>query len=187
MEVAAWAAVFSPPAILVREPALAAIWETFPAVPAVAAPKVHAARTTVEARSTANLVHMIAVSPAPHASMILPVMNAGLKPALPPDASSVTELVSSARPATPTAMSAAPEPPAARAAEPATIEEALCPPVGDGSILQPELFHTELQGVLTALRDSDKPAVRAFVRDELTPLLENTELLRAYTGLMVGG
>lgn len=44
-----------------------------------------------------------------------------------------------------------------------------------------------LQGALTALRDSDKPAVRAFVRDELAPLLENTELLRAYTGLMVGG
>ena len=28
---------------------------------------------------------------------------------------------------------------------------------------------------------------KAFVRDELAPLLENTELLRAYTGLMVGG
>ena len=67
------------------------------------------------------------------------------------------------------------------------LEAALCPPVGDGSLLQPELFHMELQGALTALRDSDKPAVRAFVRDELAPLLENTELLRAYTGLMVGG
>lgn len=67
------------------------------------------------------------------------------------------------------------------------LEVALCPAVGDGSILQPELFHMELQGALEALRDSDKPAVRAFVRDELAPLLENTELLRAYTGLMVGG
>lgn len=67
------------------------------------------------------------------------------------------------------------------------LEAALCPPVGDGSLLQPELFHMELRGALTALRDSDKPAVRAFVRDELAPLLENTELLRAYTGLMVGG
>ena len=69
----------------------------------------------------------------------------------------------------------------------AGLDAALCPPVGDGSLLQPELFHMELQGALTALRDSDKPAVRAFVRDELAPLLENTELLRAYTGLMVGG
>ena len=51
------------------------------------------------------------------------------------------------------------------------LEAALCPPVGDGSLLQPELFHMELQGALTALRDSDKPAVRAFVRDELAPLL----------------
>ena len=36
-----------------------------------------------------------------------------------------------------------------------------------GPSLQPELFHMELQGALTALRDGDKPAVRAFVRDEL--------------------
>lgn len=67
------------------------------------------------------------------------------------------------------------------------LDAALCPALGDGSILQPEIFHMELQGSLATLRDSDKPAVRAFVRDELAPLLENTELLRAYTGLMVGG
>ena len=64
---------------------------------------------------------------------------------------------------------------------------ALCPPVGDGSILQPEIFQAELRGGLEALKDSRDPAVRAFVRDELAPLLENTELLKAYTGLMVGG
>jgi len=67
------------------------------------------------------------------------------------------------------------------------LEEALCPPVGDGSILQPENFQVALKGSLDALKDSRNPAVRAFVRDELGPLLENTELLRAYTGLMVGG
>ena len=44
-----------------------------------------------------------------------------LKPALPPDASSMMELVSSARLAAPTAMSAAPEPPAARPTAPAAI------------------------------------------------------------------
>ena len=49
------------------------------------------------------------------------------------------------------------------------IEAALCPPVGD------------------ALKESRNPAVRTLVRDELGPLLENTELLRAYTGLMLGG
>ncbi len=67
------------------------------------------------------------------------------------------------------------------------LEEALCPPVGDGSLLQPENFLAELRGSLEALRGSREPAVRAFVRDELIPLLENTELLRAYTSLMVGG
>lgn len=67
------------------------------------------------------------------------------------------------------------------------LEAALCPVTGDGSLLQPETFQAELQGCLEALRNSDKPAVRAFVRDELGPLLENTELLKAYSGLMVGG
>ena len=67
------------------------------------------------------------------------------------------------------------------------LDAALCPPVGDGSILQPEIFQAALRGGLEALKDSRDPAVRAFVRDELAPLLENTELLKAYTGLMVGG
>ena len=43
------------------------------------------------------------------------------------------------------------------------LEAALCPPVGDGSLLQPELFHMELQGALTALRRM--PAV--WLCDEL--------------------
>lgn len=59
--------------------------------------------------------------------------------------------------------------------------------MGDGSILQPEIFHAHLQGALDALKESRNPAVRTLVRDELGPLLENTELLRAYTGLMLGG
>ena len=67
------------------------------------------------------------------------------------------------------------------------LDAALCPPVGDGSILQPENFQAELRACLDTLKDSRAPAVRAFVRDELAPLLENTELLKAYTGLMVGG
>ncbi len=67
------------------------------------------------------------------------------------------------------------------------LDAALCPSVGDGSILQPEIFQSELKGGLNALKDSRSPAVRIFVRDELAPLLENTELLKAYTGLMLGG
>ena len=33
-------------------------------------------------------------------------------------------------------------------------------------------YYLELHGALTTLKDSDKPAVRAFVRDELAPLLD---------------
>lgn len=67
------------------------------------------------------------------------------------------------------------------------VSATLLPAVGDGAILQPDVFHTELRGSLEALRDSREPAVRAFVRDELTPLLDNADLLKAYTSLMVGG
>lgn len=67
------------------------------------------------------------------------------------------------------------------------LEAALCPSVGDGSILQPENFQASLRECMVSLKDSRNPAVRAFVRDELGPLLENAELLKAYTGLMVGG
>ncbi len=67
------------------------------------------------------------------------------------------------------------------------LEMALCPPVGDGSLLQPENFLAELRGSLEALQGSREPAVRALVRDELIPLLENMDLLKAYTSLMVGG
>lgn len=69
----------------------------------------------------------------------------------------------------------------------AAIAEALRPPVGDGSILQPEIFRAELRGSLEALETVRHPDVRAFVREELRPLLENTELLNACTGLMIGG
>ena len=67
------------------------------------------------------------------------------------------------------------------------VSAALLPAVGDGSILQPDVFHAELRGSLESLRDSREPAVRAFVRDELTPLMDNADLLKAYTTLMVGG
>ena len=67
------------------------------------------------------------------------------------------------------------------------IDAVLCPPVGDGSVLQPENFQMELKGSLDVLKQCREPQVRAFVRDELGPLLENTELFKAYTGLMVGG
>ena len=55
--------------------------------------------------------------------------------------------------------------------------------------ISPELISPTASSASCTVRHAvvKLPAVRAFVRDELAPLLENTELLRAYTGLMVGG
>lgn len=67
------------------------------------------------------------------------------------------------------------------------LEAALCPEVGDGDALRPDVFSAHLTGSLEALEGSRDPAVKAFVRGELRPLLDNAELLKAYTGLMIGG
>ena len=67
------------------------------------------------------------------------------------------------------------------------LNELISPSVGDGSILQPAVFQSELKSSLNSLRSCDDPRVQAFLRDELQPLLDNTELLKAYEGLMVGG
>ncbi|MCR5814063.1 MAG: type III secretion protein [Desulfovibrio sp.] len=67
------------------------------------------------------------------------------------------------------------------------LEQALCPSVGDGSVLQPQEFSHCLKSSLEALKDSQQIAVRSFVSAELAPLLENETLLQAYSGLLVGG
>ncbi|MBE6442748.1 MAG: type III secretion protein [Desulfovibrio sp.] len=67
------------------------------------------------------------------------------------------------------------------------LEQALCPSVGDGSILQPAEFSAALRESLAALKDNRRPEVRSFVSAELAPLLENEALLQAYSGLLVGG
>lgn len=67
------------------------------------------------------------------------------------------------------------------------VEQALCPDAGDGDILRPDVFSSNLAGCLESLKDSDDPAVRALADSELAPLLQNKELLNAYMGLMIGG
>ena len=67
------------------------------------------------------------------------------------------------------------------------VEAALCPEVGDGRILRPDVFTANLQSSLLALQDSRNADVRAFVRKDLAPMLEDNALLQAYVGLMVGG
>ena len=67
------------------------------------------------------------------------------------------------------------------------VEAALCPDVGDGKILRPDVFTANLQSSFSALQDSRNADVRAFVRKDLSPMLEDHALLQAYVGLMVGG
>lgn len=67
------------------------------------------------------------------------------------------------------------------------LEQALCPQVGDGSILQPAEFNSCLSDALEALKNNRQSEVRSFVSGELAPLLENAALLQAYSGLLVGG
>lgn len=68
-----------------------------------------------------------------------------------------------------------------------TVEAALHPAVGDGEVLRPEEFSSCIRSCATALRHAPEAAARELVEKELDPLLENKDLLQAYTGLMIGG
>ncbi|UQZ90967.1 type III secretion protein [Deltaproteobacteria bacterium Smac51] len=63
----------------------------------------------------------------------------------------------------------------------------LAPKVYDSDLLKPEVMMGNLASSLEELRAVKNPEVRRFVRDDLGPLMENTELLRTYTGLLIGG
>ena len=67
------------------------------------------------------------------------------------------------------------------------MEQALCPDVGDGSLLSPEAFSETLHSCVSDLEGSTDPAVRDMLNQELVPLLQNGQLLQAYLGLMIGG
>lgn len=67
------------------------------------------------------------------------------------------------------------------------VEQTLCPEVGDGELLRPEVFAASLRDCFMILQGSDDPAVQEFLRNDLRLLLENRDLLQAYTGLMIGG
>ena len=67
------------------------------------------------------------------------------------------------------------------------VETALCPEVGDGKVLRPDIFTANLRSSLEALKDSRNPDIRAFVRHDLTPIMEDNALLQAYVGIMIGG
>lgn len=67
------------------------------------------------------------------------------------------------------------------------VERALCPDVGDGSMLSPEAFSETLHSCVSELSASTDPAAREMLDQELVPLLQNGQLLQAYLGLMIGG
>ncbi|MBP3731137.1 MAG: type III secretion protein [Mailhella sp.] len=67
------------------------------------------------------------------------------------------------------------------------VELALCPDVGDGSILNPQRFQGVLDSIVADAGKNDDPALVFAVEKELIPLQQNKALLQAYLGLMIGG
>ena len=66
-------------------------------------------------------------------------------------------------------------------------EALLCPSVGDGTLVSPEVFNSQLQALVAKLQQSENPKVQALLQQEIYPLLQNGMLLSAYRGLMLGG
>jgi hypothetical protein len=63
----------------------------------------------------------------------------------------------------------------------------LCPSVGDGTLVSPEVFHSQLKALVDKLQHSENPKVQELLKQEIYPLLQNGLLLSAYRGLMLGG
>ena len=67
------------------------------------------------------------------------------------------------------------------------VESLLCPNVGDGSLVSPEVFNNELEMIIEKLKQSDNEKIRTMLEEEIIPLMQNGMLLSAYRGLMIGG
>ncbi|MDR1086477.1 MAG: type III secretion protein [Deltaproteobacteria bacterium] len=67
------------------------------------------------------------------------------------------------------------------------LREALSPRIGDDSLLRPDVILTNLREAGEFLREVKTPEVRRFVRQDLDPLLEDTQLLATYAGLLLEG
>ena len=66
-------------------------------------------------------------------------------------------------------------------------EALLCPSVGDGTLVSPEVFHSQLKALVDKLQHSENPKVQELLKQEIYPVLQNGLLLSAYRGLMLGG
>lgn len=68
------------------------------------------------------------------------------------------------------------------------IANTFIPALGFDELLQPAKLNANISSVFTKLAAmNDDANIRRFVREDLTPLMENKELLQAYTNMMVGG
>ena len=67
------------------------------------------------------------------------------------------------------------------------FEALLCPNVGDGTLVSPEVFNSQLESLLKKLSESRNPKIRAMLENEIIPLMQNGMLRSAYRGLMLGG
>ena len=59
--------------------------------------------------------------------------------------------------------------------------------MGDGTLVSPEVFSSELEEIVRKLEKSENPKIRAMLEEEIIPLMQNGMLLSAYRGLMIGG
>ncbi len=67
------------------------------------------------------------------------------------------------------------------------LEAAICPETGDGSLLIPAIFSSNLQACKLNLQNSDYYEIQNFLKKDLEPLLENQALLQMYVNLMIEG
>lgn len=74
------------------------------------------------------------------------------------------------------------------------VQGLICPSIGDGTLVNPEMFTSRLKSLQKKLRSGETaagaasdPRVREMLEKELEPLLQNESLFVAYSNLMVGG
>lgn len=67
------------------------------------------------------------------------------------------------------------------------LEAAICPETGDGEMLVPTVFSTNLHNCKKNLEESEQIEIQNFLKKDLQPLLENESLLRMYVALMIEG
>lgn len=65
--------------------------------------------------------------------------------------------------------------------------DSLRPVIADESLLRPDVILKNLKELRERLKDNKSPDVRRFVRDDLGPLLDDTQLLQTYAGLLLEG